>query len=174
MIPPGPIPNTAWTATGTVVRVGTNRKVECRCTCGEVKMVLETRLKAGQTRSCGCLRGQHVQESRAASPVLCDVGGTYLPPNGYAVVLEGSVRGEKWAAGSPELQDPWYVGPRESDAALRFGSRRLAREWIARRRESVRFPGTMTVVPLAFSDGARRWTMERPESVTVGVDSSES
>lgn len=158
MITPGPLPNTHWTVLGPGSPQDGRHTSQVVCICG-TRRELQNRLLVGaeaRSKSCGCRRGQAVAETRAASP---DAGWDPrpIPPNGFAVALSGSVRGEKWAAGSPESPDPWYVGPRETEQALRFRDRREAKEWIGRRRVSVRSPGEYTVVPLAFSDQAPRW-----------------
>ncbi len=170
MITPGPLPNTHrsqpaagdkighWTIVGPGAPQRGLPSSDVICICGTAR-TLQNRLLVGgeaRSRSCGCRRGEAVSATRAADP---DSAGDPrpIPPNGYAVALAGSVRGEKWAASSPESADPWYVGPRETECALRFATRTQAREWIGRRRVSVRYPGEMTVVPLAFSDQAPRW-----------------
>lgn len=40
----------------------------CKCDCGATLEVLGTSLQTGNTRSCGCLHRERVQESRTAKP----------------------------------------------------------------------------------------------------------
>lgn len=157
-LPIGPLPNSSWTVQVPGTPQGGRPTSKVVCSCG-TRRELQNRFLVGATarsRSCGCQRGAHVSQT---AQERMDGGWcpAPLPPNGFAVALSGSVRGEKWAASGPETADPWYVGPCEERVALRFATRAQAREWIGRRRVSVRGPGEYTVVPMAFSDQAPRW-----------------
>ena len=49
----------------TALHAGTvTRKIECRCTCGEIVKVLGNNLSIGNTQSCGCLKKDRVKERR--------------------------------------------------------------------------------------------------------------
>lgn len=158
MIPTGPLSNTHWTVLGPGSPQNGRPTSEVLCICGTVRTLLNRLLVGAEarSRSCGCRRGEAVRDSRALDPESA-MDPRPTPPNGFAVALTGSVRGEKWAAGAPELPDPWYVGPREAECAIRFRDRREAREWIGRRKVSVRSPGEYRVVPLAFAESAPWW-----------------
>lgn len=50
--------------------------VECQCSCGEVKNLLLTSIKSGNTKSCGCLRKELAKEFLAPMSKIHGLSGT--------------------------------------------------------------------------------------------------
>ena len=69
------------------------RKRECRCDCGNVAIVEETKLRTGHTKSCGCLRktGPHLIAA-AKSAVKANMKSIIGMRFGRLVVLESAGR----------------------------------------------------------------------------------
>jgi HNH endonuclease len=59
-------------------------QVRCRCDCGTVKVVLEAALRAGHSRSCGCLRKETLHSHRGPESPNWR-GGKYVNRDHYNV-----------------------------------------------------------------------------------------
>lgn len=62
-----------WRVISTVIRRDGRRFWGCECDCGVLKQVYEQSLKAGRSRSCGCLRKERVSHRRFIH------GAAYIP-----------------------------------------------------------------------------------------------
>jgi hypothetical protein len=72
-------------------------KVLCICKCGTERLVYRHLLRAGQSRSCGCLRGEQLRSGS---------WDTQLPVRRDQEVVPGAVFGRLVVTGEPEPTEP--------------------------------------------------------------------
>jgi hypothetical protein len=69
-----------WTVIADVTAPGGRLRYLCRCECGQEKEVDGPSLRAGTSRSCGCLQLEVVREVRTKHGDTSRAGGRKLPP----------------------------------------------------------------------------------------------
>lgn len=116
----------SWSCEPTPFRMNNQTYLHGTCDCGTQRPVRKAKLESGDTRSCGCKRGENVMLAAGNLPRT-------RPVAHYVMLIDGSNIGTRWAKDDPDTVNPWFPSVKDPPDEAKAMTRQEAEVWVLQR-----------------------------------------